>query len=95
MITNQVLAAATDNRLLEMSFWDTVLLVGILIAIWLGMRAGSSTGSGIIRATILVSIWAFVLFFPLMMVGSLFGAAAEKYERDQNTDETMSTSYQE
>lgn len=81
MYPDTSLAAATDNRLLELSFWDTVLMVGVLIAVWLGLRAGTSGAGRIIRPVVLVSIWAFMLFIPIMVAGSLWGTAADTFEK--------------
>lgn len=81
MYPDTYLATATDNRLMEMSFWDAILMVGILVAVWLGLRAGTSGAGKIIRSLVLASTWAFVLFIPIMALGAFFGSAAETYER--------------
>lgn len=92
MYSDTYLTAATDNRLLEMSFWDTVLLVGVLVAVWLGLRAGTSGTGKIIRSLTLVGIWALVLFIPIMAAGALFGSAAETYERRSGDGGDMAVS---
>ncbi|MGP6175464.1 hypothetical protein [Corynebacterium sp. A21] len=81
-----ILADSDSSALGSLQFWDGVLLVGCALAVVLGMRARGSFFGGVARSAVILAVWVFVLFIPLMAIGSLIGAAADNYDASTAVD---------
>lgn len=75
-----ILAESAGNALSTFAFWDGVLVAGCALAVFLGMRAGGSMLGGLVRSVVILAVWVFIFFIPVMFLGSLWGAAADTYD---------------
>lgn len=87
-----ILAETAGNALGQFQFWDGVLVAGCALAVFLGMRARGSLLGGVVRSTVILAVWVFTFFVPLMFIGSLIGVAADNYDARTDAAEVPSMS---
>ncbi|WIM70590.1 hypothetical protein [Corynebacterium suedekumii] len=75
-----LLADSAGSALGQFAFWDGVLVAGCALAVYLGMRARNSLVGGLVRSGVILAVWVFIFFVPLMFIGSLIGVAADNYD---------------
>lgn len=81
-----LLAESAGSALGQFAFWDGVLVAGCALAVYLGMRARNSLVGGFARSGVILTVWVFIFFVPLMFIGSLIGVAADNYDASRRPE---------